>query len=74
MRTNKIIFSIIFIIINTLFYCGQQTTKNPPIAPVKNVVDEYYGVKVEDPYRYMENLEDPEVQSWIKGQAEYAAE
>jgi len=43
----------------------------PPVAPVRNVVDEYWGQKIEDPYRYMENLKDPAVQSWIKGQADY---
>jgi prolyl oligopeptidase len=43
----------------------------PPVAPVRNVVDEYWGQKVSDPYRYMENLKDPEVQAWIKGQADY---
>jgi prolyl oligopeptidase len=45
----------------------------PPKAPVRNVIDEYWGVKVSDPYRYMENLDDPEVQAWIKAQAEYTA-
>jgi len=45
----------------------------PPVAPVRNVVDEYWGVKVDDPYRYMENIKDPEVQAWFKGQADYAA-
>jgi prolyl oligopeptidase len=44
----------------------------PPVAPVRDVVDEYWGQKVDDPYRYMENLKDPAVQSWIKGQADYA--
>jgi prolyl oligopeptidase len=51
----------------------QQLSEGPPVAPVRNVVDEHWGVKVDDPYRYMENLEDPEVQAWFKGQAEYAA-
>ena len=37
-------------------------------------MDEYFGVKVDDPYRYMENMDDPEVQAWFKGQAEYAAQ
>jgi len=44
----------------------------PPVAPVRPVTDVYHGVKVVDPYRYMERLDDPEVQAWIKGQAEYA--
>jgi prolyl oligopeptidase len=35
------------------------------------VTDTYYGKKVVDPYRYMENLQDPEVQSWFKAQNDY---
>src|SRR5687768_2608403 len=44
----------------------------PPVAPVRVVVDDYHGTKVEDPYRYMENFTDPAVQAWVKGQAEFA--
>ena len=40
-------------------------------APIRPITDIYYGTKVTDPYRYMENLSDPEVQSWIKGQHDY---
>ena len=40
----------------------------PPIAPVRVVVDDYYGNKIEDPYRYMEDLQNSEVQAWFKGQ------
>jgi prolyl oligopeptidase len=43
----------------------------PPIAPVRNVVDEYYGTKVDDPYRYMENLQDPQAAAWFKAQAAF---
>src|SRR5688500_14377938 len=43
----------------------------PPAAPVDNVVDEHHGVRVEDPYRYMEDFKDPTVQAWVKAQAEY---
>ena len=43
----------------------------PPAAPVRDVVDEYHGMKVHDPYRYMENLKDPEVAAWFKAQAAY---
>jgi prolyl oligopeptidase len=34
-------------------------------------VDDYYGAKVVDPYRYMENLKDPEVEAWFKAQDSY---
>ncbi|HXE61945.1 MAG TPA: prolyl oligopeptidase family serine peptidase [Bryobacteraceae bacterium] len=46
---------------------------SPPVAPVKPVTDDYFGQKVTDPYRYMENLSDPEVQSWMKAQADTTA-
>ena len=47
------------------------TTSASPRAPVRSVTDDYYGTKVADPYRYMENLNDPEVQSWMKAQNDY---
>lgn len=43
----------------------------PPVAPVRPVTDTYFGTPVVDPYRYLENLKDPEVQSWMKAQAAY---
>src|SRR5207253_84606 len=33
--------------------------------------DDYYGNKIEDPYRYMEDLQNSEVQAWFKGQNDY---
>ncbi len=38
----------------------------PPVAAVRNVVDTYFGVRVDDPYRYFENKDDPEVQQWMR--------
>jgi prolyl oligopeptidase len=43
----------------------------PPPAPIRPVIDQYYGTEVIDNYRYMENLDDPEVQAWMKSQAQY---
>ena len=43
----------------------------PPVAPLRPVTDTYFGTAVVDNYRYMENLDDPEVQAWMKAQAEY---
>lgn len=43
----------------------------PPVAPVRPVVDDYFGTKVTDNYRWMENLSDPEMQRWMKAQADY---
>ncbi len=48
-----------------------STPTSPPVAPVKPITDTYYGTNVVDPYRYMENLKDPQVETWIKAQNEY---
>ena len=46
--------------------------EQPPVAPVKPVVDDYHGTSVTDPYRYMEDFQSPAVQAWVKAQAEFA--
>lgn len=47
------------------------STAAPPVAPVRPVTDTYFGTPVVDRYRYLENLKDPEVQAWMKAQADY---
>jgi prolyl oligopeptidase len=44
---------------------------SPPVAPVRPVTDVYFGTKIVDSYRYMENLKGPEVQAWMKAQNDY---
>jgi prolyl oligopeptidase len=51
---------------------GSGAVQGPPVAPVRPVTDEYFGTKLTDPYRYMENLKDPEVARWFKDQDDYA--
>lgn len=47
-------------------------TTGPPVAPAGPVIDHYHGAQVSDPYRYFEDFTNPEVQRWVKGQADYA--
>ncbi len=51
-----------------------STPAAPPVAPVRMVTETYFGVRVPDPYRYMENLKDPEVEAWFKAQNDYTRE
>jgi len=44
----------------------------PAPAPVRDQVDTWHGVQVHDPYRYMENLADPQVKSWIGAQGSWS--
>jgi len=42
-----------------------------PVAPVRPHADTYFGTPVVDGYRYMEDLDDPEVKAWMRAQADY---
>lgn len=42
-----------------------------PATPVRNVTDDYFGTKVVDPYRWLENISDPDVVAWMKAQNDY---
>lgn len=45
--------------------------KGPPVAPVRPVIETYYGQKITDRYRWMER-EGPEWQSFVRAQGAYA--
>src|SRR5664280_3780777 len=65
----KILFALT--LCSWVVWCGVVAAQNPPVAPVTNVTDTYFGVTVSDPYRYMENLKDPEVAAWMKAQNDF---
>jgi prolyl oligopeptidase len=44
----------------------------PPAAPVAPVVDDYFGTRVTDDYRWMENRSAPQFVEWIKEEDTYA--
>ncbi len=67
MKSIKIYAFFCFLILTTSIAAQTQ-----PSARVDNVTDEYFGVKVADPYRWMENEKSPEFVGFLKGQADYA--
>src|ERR1700693_1508512 len=69
--TRRILLAISALIIAPTTSICQSRPTAPPPAPTRVVVDEYYGNKIADPYRYMEDLKSPEVQAWFKAQNDY---
>lgn len=45
-----------------------------PKTPIREVTDDYFGTKVSDPYRWLENTSDPAVTSWMKAENDYTRE
>mgnify|MGYP001816396654 FL=1 len=60
---------LLFLLGTSFFLAAQQ-----PVAPVKVVTDEYFGQKIDDPYRYLEDMKDEAVIDWFKGQGDYTTE
>ena len=65
--------SLFFALLVTCLLAGSvQAQSMPSAAPSVPATDTYFGTTVNDPYRNLENLNDPAVQAWIKAQADYA--
>ena len=52
--------------------CGEAGLPPPPATEVRLVEETLHGVTVQDPFRWLEDAEDPEVRRWIETQASYA--
>src|SRR5215471_10344233 len=50
--------------------CGLRAQNSVPFAPVRNVVDTYFGMRIADPYRWMETANSPELLSYLNSQGE----
>lgn len=54
------------------FSVGMINAQNKVNPPSKLTTDEYFGIKVNDEYRNLENLKDPLTTNWMKDQSEYS--
>ena len=61
-------FVLLLLLLTPVLAMGQSAL---PQTPVRAVIDNYFGTKVVDPYRWLENTSDPEVIAWMKAQNDY---
>ena len=64
--------TLIFILYMVSFVLQAQNVTKPELLPQKIVTNTYHGTTLEDPYQYLENLDDPEVITWMRDNANYA--
>ena len=43
-------------------------TNNYPVARKGDQTDDYHGVRVADPYRWLEDLDSPETRAWVEAE------
>src|ERR671936_69965 len=59
-----------FVAAATALSVHAQTAPAP--FPAKNVPETFFGTVVDDPYRALEDITNPDVAAWAKAQADYA--
>lgn len=69
-HSTNITFIICFLLLT--FVVSTFAQNAPPKARTENVTGDYFGQKIVDPYRWMENEKDPEFVGFLKAQADYA--
>ncbi len=61
---------ITFCVVINFFFSSYGQYKYPLTKTVDSS-DTYFGVNYKDPYRWLESIEQPEVETWFKQQADY---
>src|SRR5919199_5630663 len=55
----------------SLLVAGENKPSPYPPTRAENVVDKIHGVEVADPYRWLEDADNPEVKEWVAKQNSY---
>ncbi len=63
----KFLGRVLFLIMLMIFGAWAQKLEYPKAKKVDQI-DEYHGIKVADPYRWLENSDSPETKAWIETQ------
>lgn len=63
-------FLVFTMLLSTAMAPAPSKTATPPAAGSELVVSEHFGTTVTDQHRHLENLHDPQVQAWLRQQAD----
>ena len=69
---RKILFTALTALV-ALVSAAAATAQTPSRWPAGEMADSYFGTRVPDPYRELENVRDPAVQRWMREQADSSA-
>jgi prolyl oligopeptidase len=65
---HRLLSTAITLICSLISYTGHAADKSAPPSVVQVVTDSYGSLKVDDPYRWLENADDPKVHEWSLAQ------
>ncbi len=68
-----VIFSLTFMTCNSQEKFQRPEVKEYPASTIVDQTDVYHNIEVEDPYRWLENLESDEVRNWMQAQDSFAS-
>ena len=65
---KKCYFFFLVVSIFAVNACKQKIIVKYPVTQKVNVVDDYFGIKIADPYRWLENDTSVETAAWVKAE------
>ena len=67
-KLRRILLASFVLALSALAQTPSPSLSAPPATPKRPITDEYFGLKVTDDYRWLENWDDPEVKQWSAAQ------
>ncbi|SNY94906.1 prolyl oligopeptidase family serine peptidase [Flagellimonas pacifica] len=67
-KTTILSTALIFAAFGTIFSQKEQIPVKYPYTSKIGVIDTYFGTKVEDPYRWLEDDRSPDTEAWVRKQ------